>query len=208
MHRKVTIAILIIVVIVVALYLFMMKGPDLTQYEPLKDPRITTMKDQKMVVVVAKGDPNMVASKAFSLLFKTYYKIEGVAKWPKQPAPRARWSGDFKVPSELLGRYALPVPESVGVLPTVDAEPGYKVELTTWEYGPVAEILHIGPYAKEVPTIEKLIQFIKDGGYAVAGDHEEEYIKGPGIFFMGDPEKYYTIIRYRVEKAGMLHSSM
>jgi hypothetical protein len=179
----------------------MMKGPDLTQYESLKDPRITTMKDQKIVVVEAKGDPNVVASKAFGLLFKTYYKIEGVAKGSKQPAPRARWSGDVKVRSEWVGHYALPVTESVGALPPLDAEAGYKVELTMWEYGPVAEILHIGPYAKEVPTIERLLQFIKDSGYTVIGDHEEEYLKGPGMFFMGNPEKYYTIIRYRVAKA-------
>lgn len=201
MLKKIGGVILVVAVIVVALVFFMMRGPDLSQYEPLKAPRITTMKDQKMIVVEAKGDPNVVGKKAFGLLFKTYYKIEGVAKGPKQSAPRARWSGDFTgSKSKWTGRYALPVPENAGTLPEINAEAGYKVDLTTWEYGTVAEILHIGPYSKEAPAIEKLLKFIKDNGYKIAGYHEEEYLKGPGMFFKGNPEKYYTIIRYRIKK--------
>jgi hypothetical protein len=202
MPRKIIVAFLILVVVVAAFLFFMTQGPDLSQYEPLREPRITTMKDQKMVVVEAKGDPNVVASAAFGLLFKTYYKLDGVPKGPNQPAPRGRWSGDVHKKSEWVGRYALPVPEQVAELPAVDAEPGFKVELLTWEYGPVAEILHVGPYAAEKPAIEKLLKFIEDSGYVIVGYHEEEYIKGPEMFFKGNPESYYTVIRYRVDKAG------
>lgn len=63
----------------------------------------------------------------------------------------------------------------------------------------MAEILHIGPYSAEVPTTERLQSYIKEKGYRVIGVHEEEYLKGPGMFGKGNPEKYYTIIRYRVE---------
>lgn len=79
-----------------------------------------------------------------------------------------------------------------------DLEPRVKIEY--WEYGQVAEILHIGSYSEESPTIERLHQFIKDSGYKIVGDHEEEYLKGPGMFFKGNPAKYRTIIRCRVEK--------
>jgi hypothetical protein len=102
--------------------------------------------------------------------------------------------------STWVGRYALPVPDTVPSLPVIDAEHGLRVNLVDWEYGQVAEILHIGPYAKEMPTIEKLHRFIKERGYGIIGYHEEEYVKGPGMFFRGDPEKYYTIIRYQVAK--------
>jgi hypothetical protein len=94
----------------------------------------------------------------------------------------------------------MPVPENVAELPEYEAEPGLTIELTTWEYGEVAEILHIGPYDKEEPTIEKLHTFIEENGYKIVGLHEEEYLKGPGMFFKGNPEKYYTIIRYQVKK--------
>jgi len=174
-------------------------GPDLSKYEFLKEPRITTMADQKMVVVTAQGDPNAVGSKAFGLLFKTYFKIPGVPK-SMNLAPRARWTGDMKSKSSWTGYYAMPVPAETASLPDVTPEPGFKVELTTWEYGTVAEILHVGPYAEETPTIEKLHAFISQQGYEIIGYHEEEYVKGPGMFSKGDPKNFYTIIRYRVKK--------
>ena len=97
----------------------------------------------------------------------------------------------------------MPVPDSVGSLPEQAASAsGLRAELATWEYGQVAEILHVGPYSEEEPTIRKLLQFVKDSGYATTGEHEEEYLKGPGMFGTGGPEKYLTIIRYRLKKAG------
>jgi hypothetical protein len=206
MLKKIAIAIIFVIVLVVAVLFYMMKGPDVSQYDSLKEPRIAAMKDQKMVVVEAKGDPNMVGSQAFGLLFKTYYKLEGVSRGSHPPAPRARWSGDMNDKTTWIGHYALPVPDQVASLPATDVEPGFRVDLITWEYGAVAEILHIGPYAKETPTIEKLMKFIKDSGYTIIGYHEEDYVKGPGMFFEGNPEKYYTIIRYRVAKGGTHHA--
>jgi hypothetical protein len=47
--------------------------------------------------------------------------------------------------------------------------------------------------------MEKLKSFIAAKGYQFAGPHEEEYLRGPGMFGRGDPSKYSTIIRYRVE---------
>jgi hypothetical protein len=64
----------------------------------------------------------------------------------------------------------------------------------------VAEIFHIGPYSEEPHTIAKLYQFIKDNGYKLVGAHEEEYLKGPGMFSKGNSAKYQTIIRYRIKK--------
>ena len=200
MRRKIVIAVIAVICIaVLSLFLLMPKGPDLKTYEFLKQPRITTLPDQKMLVVTAQGDPNVVGGKAFGLLFKTYYNIPDTPK-RMQIAPRARWVGDMKVKSSWTGYYALPVPEQTQKLPDAKVEPGLKVELTTWQYGEVAEILHIGPYADETPTIEALHRFILQQGYRITGEHEEEYIKGPGMFFQGDPQQYYTIIRYRIKK--------
>lgn len=65
----------------------------------------------------------------------------------------------------------------------------------------MAEILHVGPYTAEAPTISRLKKFIVESGFEVIGEHEEEYLKGPGMFFKGNPEKYYTIIRYRIRRS-------
>lgn len=201
------IIIIIVIILIVGIlgilgFFFMMPGPDLSQFEHLQEPQISTKPNLKVIVVKAKGSPNEIGGKAFGLLFKTYFKIKGVPKGPQQQAPRARWPISADTPqSEWVGLYAMPVPESVAELPEYEAEPGLTMELmTTWEYGEVAEILHIGPYDKEEPTIEKLHTFIEENSYEIVGLHEEEYLKGPGMFFKGNPEKYYTIIRYRVKK--------
>ena len=76
-------------------------------------------------------------------------------------------------------------------------EPGDKrpeVRLETWEYGTVAQILHLGPYDQEGSTIERLHRFIKDSGYQITGDHEEEYLTRP------DAKVIKTLIRYTVKK--------
>lgn len=201
MRKKIIAGVIAGLVIAALLLLFFMtKGPDLAAYEFLKDPRITTIPDRKMLVVTAQGDPNIVGGKAFKLLFQTYYKIPNAPKTIAQ-APRARWVGDMNVKSSWTGYYALPVPEATTQLPVVESEPGYKVELAIWAYGDIAEILYKGPYSEEQPTIEKLHRFIQERGYRIIGEHEEEYLKGPGMFFSGDPKNYYTIIRCRVVKS-------
>lgn len=175
-----------------ALVLFAAGGlQDLSKFESLKEPQIRQMPAQKMLVVEAKGDPNIVAQNAFSLLFKTFFSLPGA----QMTAPRARWLNTVNSPkNEWMGLYGLPLPDSVKSLP----QGVTGVRLETWEYGDVAEILHVGPYAEETPTIKKLIQFIDDKGYQIIGPHEEEYLKGPGM--AASPAEYWTIIRYQIKK--------
>lgn len=192
----------LVVVVPVAFFLFAMGGPNEAQFEYLKDPQVRILPDLKVLQVEVKGEPELVGSQAFGLLFKTYFQLKGVPKGPRQPAPRARWPLSLDTPKgQWIGRYAMPVPESVDSLPGPETgESGLRVSLTTWDYGEVAEILHVGPYDREEPTISKLTQFVKESGYEPLGEHEEEYIKGPGMFSQGNPDKYLTIIRYRVKK--------
>jgi hypothetical protein len=67
-----------------------------------------------------------------------------------------------------------------------------------WDYGEVAEILHIGPYDQEVPTLQRLRDHAQARGYLLVEEHEEEYIRGPTMAGPGDPDQYITILRYRV----------
>ena len=183
-------------------YLFLWPhGPDLKKYEFLKEPRFTYLPDQKMIEVRATGDPNIVGRKAFEALFKTYFQLKRSAKNLALTAPRARWP---RLPetsgAEWTGIYGMPVPPTVTVLPEQDSRAEIKVELTVWKYGEVAEILHVGPYVDERASIDRLRAFIEKRGYEIIGPHEEEYLKGPGVFLRGDPKNFYTILRYRVRK--------
>lgn len=194
----ITLAILLVIVaagIVLSGYL-MTRGPDLKPYLALKDPRIVDKPDQRMLVVESSGDPNVVGGKAFSLLFKTYFKV---VKARGLAAPRARWPMPLDTPTDQwTGLYALPI-KADARLAADPSVPGYRVYLDEWKYGQVAEILHIGPYTEEGPTVQRLVEFITAQGYRIAGPHEEEYLRGPGMFGRGNPQKYYTIIRYQVE---------
>jgi hypothetical protein len=172
-----------------------------TQFEPLKQPKISTKQPQKMIVVEAKGDPNVMGGQAFGLVFQLYYRLQETPKGRLQAFPRARWPESLEAPkAEWTGLYALPVPETVTQLPPHEPQEGLKSSLATWEYGEVAEILHLGPYSREEPALKRLRDFIRDQGYVIQGGHEEEYISGPTANGKGDPEKYVTIIRYRVRK--------
>jgi len=87
---------------------------------------------------------------------------------------------------------ALPVPNDTTSLP--QKVPGVEVKLETWNYGIVAQVLYLGQYSGETPTIEKLIKFVHDNGYEITGYHEEEYLTKP------DAKVPKTIIRYEVKK--------
>ncbi len=175
---------------------YLWKGPDLSSYGHLVEPAISTMAPQRMIVVEVRGDPDHVASEAYEMLYDLYYSVDGVDYWPL-PAPRARWPISPDLPrEEWVGIYGIPVPDTVTELPEYVHIPGITVSLTTWDYGEVVELLYIGPYEDETPSIERLRSFAAERGYAFAGPHEEEYLKGPGMIFRGNPEEYVTILRY------------
>ena len=66
------------------------------------------------------------------------------------------------------------------------------VRMETYGEGKAAQIMHIGPFSEEGPTIEKLHQFIEDNGYQLSGKHHEIYLSD---IRRAAPEKWKTIIR-------------
>jgi effector-binding domain-containing protein len=195
---RVIMIVLVVMVLLAAVFIFfsLNSGPDLKSFAHLKQPQIRPMKSQPMIEVQFKGDPNITAGKAIGQLYGIFYRLKN--NRIRQAAPRARWPVSLdENQADWNGIYGLPVSETVTAIPVQKNET--PVKLTTWEYGTIAEILHVGPYNTEQPTIEKLKNFIKDNGYEIVGDHEEEYLKGPGLW-PTDPKQYHTIIRYRIQK--------
>ena len=153
-----------------------------------------------MLVYELEGDPNDTAGKAYSVLFKVAYKLKNARQGLEQEPPRARWPKPFDILSkQWLGQFALPINSSIITLPSEIQKEYPNLKIETWEYGTVAEILHIGPYTKEQPTVKKLTEFIQKSGYKISGTHEEEYLKTSGMFFKGDENEYYTILRCSVK---------
>lgn len=177
------------------------QDPALAQVEHLREPRISARPDEWMLVVTARGDPNTVGAAAFGLVFQLYFSIPETPKGAGLEFPRARWPESLDEPkTDWVGRYALPVPRTVTGLPAHQASPDLVASLEEWEYGEVAEILHIGPYTEEAPTLERLREFVRAAGYVTEGGHEEVYVRGPTMTGPGDPQRYLTILRYLVRR--------
>jgi hypothetical protein len=70
-----------------------------------------------------------------------------------------------------------------------------QVRLETYAPGLSAKILHIGAFADEPPTIDRLHGFIHDSGYTISGKHQEIYFSDPR---KSAPEKMRTLIRYPI----------
>jgi effector-binding domain-containing protein len=204
------IAILVLAAAGILVFAVFFSGPDVSQFKFLEVPRLITIKNRKVLEVRVSGVPEKVLPGAFAYLYTTYYKMKDVPKGRHQPVPLLRCNTPVDKPvaeysnqtyiRDQVWQIGLHVPEGA-VLPDITPRDSMDISITTWEYGTVGEILHIGPYDQELPTIIKLESFVKKQGYRFKGIHEEEYIKGPGMPF-SNPKNYYTIIRYLVEEAG------
>jgi hypothetical protein len=154
----------------------------------------------KVVAAESHGEPAKAAQQVLPSLFQTAYRLKFSLKGPARKRFHvgplaARWPipGD-RPKEEWVGLWALPVPASTRRLPTNGTD--MPVRLETWDYGGrVAEILHVGPWSEEKPTIDRLHAYIREQGYEIAGAHEEEYLTTPKAKIQK------TIIRYPVRRA-------
>lgn len=74
-----------------------------------------------------------------------------------------------------------------------------RVRFETYHEGLSAQIMHIGPYATEEPTIAQLHRFIRESGYGPGGKHHEVYLSDPQ---RTAPEKLKTVLRQPIRKQG------
>lgn len=167
-------------------------------------PETIEILDRKVLTITSIGDPNVVGEDVFSALYGTAYgtkfktfKPKGVkmelgklcALWPDAHLkPKNKWTGIW----------AILVPDYVKESDLVQKDPKNLVKLDILPRGTYAQILHLGPYSEEGPTIKILHEYIeKELGVAmkdVPGTHEEEYLTKP------DSKVVKTIIRYFVKK--------
>jgi len=73
-----------------------------------------------------------------------------------------------------------------------------KVRFESFREGLCIQTMHIGPYAEEPRTIDEMMAFAKENGYAIRGKHHEIYLGDPR---RAKPERLRTILRHPIEKA-------
>lgn len=67
-----------------------------------------------------------------------------------------------------------------------------KIRFESFEEGKAAQIMHIGPFSEEGPTVEKVHEFIQANGSERHGKHHEIYLSD---IRKGDSSKWKTVIR-------------
>ncbi len=146
---------------------------------------------------------------AYTLKFRL--KKEGLAM-PVMPLEALWFTGpdesfDMTVPPEKWGWRAI-IAVSDDVTPAAfdaaidevrrkkgDFEGLHRIRFERWREGRSAQVMHVGPYADEVPTIERLHAFIAAAGCKPRGAHHEIYLGDPR---QGDPAKLKTVLRQPV----------
>jgi hypothetical protein len=73
------------------------------------------------------------------------------------------------------------------------------LHLESFEEGLSIQTMHLGPYATEMATIDRMDAFAVENGYQLHGRHHEIYLGDPR---KAAPEKLRTILRHPVKKSG------
>lgn len=167
------------------------------------------------LMVDGQGDPNTTPEYAQAI--EALYSVAYTAKFMVKKGPQATdyavmpleglwWADDMSafitndrsrwkwtmmimqpafVPGELISSAIAEVRKKKS-LPAID-----RLRLENYAEGTCAQILHVGPYTEEGPTIERLHAYIK-ARTALTGKHHEIYLTD---MRRADPAKWKTIIR-------------
>ena len=180
-------------------------------------PSIVEIPPFKFLMVDGAGDPNTTTAfqDAIQALFPLSYGIHFALKKAGiesrvRPLEALWWAdgkGDFLEIGQGLWRWRamMQQPDEITaeLLEKVRAEAQRKkpnpslakVRLETFDEGLAAQVMHIGPYSAEKPTIERLRAFIAEQGFRPRGKHHEIYIGDPR---RSAPEKLKTVVRQPV----------
>lgn len=184
---------------------------------------ILTVPPANFVMVDGKGDPNTAISfqeavgtlYSISYTLKFKYKKEKSIDYPVMALEGLWWADDMNSfgkgdKDSWLWTVMIMQPEFVSereVLETIKMVKEKSkftrfpdVRFEKFDEGLCGQILHLGPYSSEGPTIKRLHDFVREKGYTFDGKkqkHHEIYLSDPRRCA---PEKIKTIIRQPIRK--------
>lgn len=168
------------------------------------------------LMIDGKGDPNTASAykEAVEALFSLSYTLKfAVKKGPAaidygvMPLEGLWWAEDMEKfaqtpKDEWLWTAMIMQPEMINEELIAEAKenlskkkdlPGReRIRFEPFEEGRAAQILHIGPFSEEGPTIQKVHDYIQEMGFPLKGKHHEIYLSD---IRRAAPEKWKTIIR-------------
>ena len=189
-------------------------------YQPFaKEVFIVQVPKQQFIMIDGQGDPNTSKEfrEAVEALFSTAYALKFMVKkgetgidYGVMPLEGLWWSDDmttFSVGNKSDWKWTLMImqPEFVTrdlfaiALQQVKKKKNLnalsKLRLEAFNEGKAAQILYVGPFSEEGPSIDKLHSYIQENRYKASGKHHEIYLSD---ITKTAPDKLKTIIRQPV----------
>ena len=183
---------------------------------PGGQPVIVDVPELHYLMIDGEGDPNVSAdyqaviealyTASYTLKFKVKRRQPGI-DYKVMPLEGLWWAdhmGAFRFERKHEYKWTMMIAQPSILIPELVAEavdetarkkdlPALSmIRFETLTEGTSAQILHLGPYTEERPTIEKLHAFIEEQGYRKAGKHHEIYLSDPR---RTAPERLKTVIR-------------
>lgn len=186
----------------------------------VKAPVIVEVPRMNFIMIDGAGDPNTSEEfqQAVEALFSTSYTLKFMIKKGPQaidygvmPLEGIWWADDmssFSVEKKAAWKWSLMIMQPEYVTSELyqqaleqtgkkkDLPASGQLRFEAFHEGLSAQLLHIGPFSEEGPTIETLHRFIQESGYNRRGRHREIYLSD---FRRAAPEKLKTIIRQPIE---------
>jgi hypothetical protein len=199
-----------------------MKKIDLKkELKPLYSPKskkveIVNIPEMNFLMIDGKGDPNTSAEfqqaveALFSLSYTIKFKIKKGAQaidYGVMPLEGLWWADEmstFSIEEKEDWKWTLMIMQPEFVKKSLIAVASEELEkkknppalpnvrFETYIEGDAAQIMHIGPFSEEGPTVEKVHAFIEENDKKNSGKHHEIYLSD---FRRAAPEKLKTIIR-------------
>jgi hypothetical protein len=181
-----------------------------------KAVKIVSVPEMNFLMIDGEGDPNTSQSfqDAIEVLYPLSYTVKFMIKrgnigidYGVLPLEGLWWADDmssFSVENKDGWKWTLMImqPELVTremVQEAIDQVRIKKnpvslplVRFESFEEGEVAQIMHVGPFSEEGPTVEKVHLFIEKNGRQRRGKHHEIYLSD---IRRAAPENWKTIIR-------------
>jgi hypothetical protein len=190
-------------------------------YSARQAPELVDVPELGFLMIDGHGDPNRApryqaaveALYAVSYALKFAIKRAGGPDYTIAPLEGLWWTQDmasFSVEAKADWDWTMMILQPAEATPELAARTGREVahkkplpaaaELRLQRYaeGASAQLLHLGPYADEGPTIARLHAFIQERGYQLRGKHHEIYLGDPR---RTAPERLRTIIRQPVSRS-------
>jgi hypothetical protein len=189
-------------------------------YRATREPEFVDVPDQPYIMVDGRGDPALGQEYAsavrdlYSLAYGVKFAVRDALGMSVKVGPLESlwWSGDlrdFATGNRDAWRWTAmirqpsdaPLDLVVGALGSTGAAKGIATDRCRCEIlaeGRVAQVLHVGPYSTEGPTIRMLHEFIAAAGLTFDGRvhrHHEIYLSDPR---RTAPDRLRTIIRQPV----------